>query len=310
MKSAIFINYSANNHRAKQKWLQIQGKVLALFPEKPIIVAYETPYNLKKTLNRLIHEMGVVFFVSAGGDGSLNYLLNALISFSGKSSKKFCIGSIGLGSSNDFLKPYTTLINDIPVKLDYKKRELTDVAKVTFKDDQERMRSRFFIVNASLGLTAEANMLFNQGDPIIRFMKSRFLKAAILYTALKALIKHKNQPIRIIHGNKIKSLIISNISLTKKPFISGEFHFAQSTAHNSGKFGFHCFGELSKLELIKTMKNLQQGVFPNNSKQHTSFVSHIRIESDKLLPLETDGEIQLGYAFKFTLIHKGLSLAA
>jgi len=310
MKTAIFVNYSANNQSAKRKWLKIREKVMSHFIEKPIIVSYEAPFNLKKSLNRLITKEGVEFFVSAGGDGSLNYLLNALISISGHHSKAYCIGSIGLGSSNDFLKPYKTLIDGIPIKLDYKKRTLTDVAKVTFKDDQKRMRSRFFIVNASLGLTAEANMLFNQGDPIIRLMKSRFLKASIFYSALKALIRHKNQSVRLINRNTAESLIISNISLTKKPYISGEFHFAESTAHNSGKLGFHCFGNLSKLELIKSMKKLQSGTFPNNSKQHTSFVSNIRIESDKLLPLETDGEIQLGYAFKFTVIHKGLSLAA
>jgi diacylglycerol kinase (ATP) len=310
MKAAIFINYSANNHRAKYKWLQIQEKVVSLFPEKPIIVTYETPFDIKQSLIKVINENGVDFFVSAGGDGSLNYLLNALISLKGANSKAFCIGSIGLGSSNDFLKPYTNLIDDIPIKLDYKRRTLSDIGKVTFIDDQDKIRSRLFLVNASIGLTAEANLLFNKGDRLIRFMKSRFLKASIFYTAVKALLKHKNQSIRLQDGNKSKSLIISNISLTKKPYISGGFHYAQSTSHNSGKLGFYCMGELNKLELIKTMRNLQYGKFPANSKQQTSFVSNLRIESDKPLPLETDGEIQLGYSFKFTVIRKGLYLAA
>ena len=162
MKAAILINHTANNNSGEKKWLRIKEKVMKRFPKNTIFIPYKIPYNLHNCLDKLINEKGVNCFISAGGDGSINYLLNTLIKITGRHSKNYCLGGIGLGSSNDFLKPFSDYIDGVPVRINPDFENLTDVGKVTYTDEKSEVKARYFIVNASLGITADANLLFNK----------------------------------------------------------------------------------------------------------------------------------------------------
>ena len=310
MKTAILVNYSANQNSGKKKWLRISDQVIKQLPGKPLIIPYETPFNIKGCVKNLIHEHGISCFISAGGDGSVNYLVNALISITGKASSNYCIGGIGLGSSNDFLKPVMKKINGVPVKIQPDKNNFSDVGKVTYLDPDNQERCRLFIINASLGITADANLLFNKGDRFIRFTKSRMVGISILYTALKTLARYRNKTITITTDETTKRIKIANISLTKSPYISGSFHYDQSPLRDGGNLGFHCTGDLNKMEIIKTLWDLSRGLYNGSPKRETSFISNLKIESDEPVALETDGEIQMGKKFTFSVIPRAICLAS
>ncbi len=310
MKTAILINYSVNNHSGKKKWMRIEDKVLKILPENTIKIPYEVPFDLNSCIEKLIKEDGVDFFISAGGDGSLNLILNEILNLTGKDSKNYCLGAIGLGSSNDFLKPFNHIINSIPVKINSNFKNLADAGKVNFINENDDEESRYFIINASLGITADANLLFNQGDFFIRNMKSRFVGLTILYAALKTLINYKNKDVTLKTKNDEHLIKLTNISLTKSPYISGSFHYNQSPGIDSGKFGFHCSHNMTKMEIIKTLYNLSNGKFPESEKRNTSFIDLLEVYSDNLLSLETDGEVQLGKNIVFSIIPKTIYIAS
>lgn len=309
MKSALLINYSANNRYAGKKWLRIKEKVLNQLPHKTILVPYEVPFNVKECLEKLIKKDGVKYFISAGGDGSINYILNTLISITGRNSSDYCLGAIGLGTSNDFLKPFSSYIDGIPVKINADFTNLTDVGIVIFSDEKSEIKSRYFIINANLGITADANVLFNNGDFFIRHLKTRFPGLAIVYTALKTIINHKNKEIILKGEGRNQQIKVANISITKNPYISGSFHYDQCPGKASGKLGFHCTGDMTKMEIIKTLYDLSRGKFTGVDKRNTSFVNKVELASTNVLFLETDGELQMGKSFSFTIIPKALCLA-
>lgn len=310
MKTAVFINYSANNCNGGIKWTRIRKKVLQILPENTIVIPYEVPFDLNRRIKQLIRDEEVRFFISAGGDGTLNLILNTILNTAGRTSKDYCLGAIGLGSSNDFFKPFTNTIDGIPVKINADFKNLNDVGKVTFFDEKNEHKSRFFIINASLGITADANLLFNRGDAFIRFMKSRFTGLTILYTALKTLIRYKNKEVKLKDITGIHPVKLTNVSLTKNPYISGSFHYDQAPGKDSGKLGFHCSWSMTKMEIIKTLYDLSKGRFPESAKRSTSFVNSINVCFEEYLALETDGEVQLGKNTTFSTIPKALNIAS
>ncbi|UCH14271.1 MAG: hypothetical protein JSV22_14370 [Bacteroidales bacterium] len=310
MKAAILINNSASNNTGEKKWKRIKDKVLKRFPKNTIVIPYKVPFNLFHCLKKLINEKGVTCFISAGGDGSINYLLNALIKITGRHSRNYCLGGIGLGSSNDFLKPFSDYIEGVPVKINPDFNNLTDVGKVTYTDEESEVKARYFIVNASLGITADANLLFNKGDLFIRYMKSRSVGLTILYTVIKTLITYKNKLITVNGGVESHKLRIANLSLTKSPYISGNFYYDRCPGKISGKLGFHCTGDMTKMEIIRTLYDLSKGRYTGLAKRSTSFVDELDISSADFLAMETDGEIQVGKRFSFTTIPKALCLAS
>jgi diacylglycerol kinase family enzyme len=200
-------------------------------------------------------------------------------------------------------------IRGIPCRIQFKESKLSDIGQVNYVDDNNEWRSRSFIINASLGITADANQLFNRGDLIIRTLKSRALDFTILYTALKTLLSHKNKEIRIKENGSWRDMKFANISITKSPYISGGFHYNRCPERDSGQFGFHCTGDMSRLEIIKTLMDLSKGIFRETGKKNTRFLSQLEISSKELLALETDGEIQLGRNFRFSTFPRAIKLA-
>jgi len=310
MRTAVLINYSANYHTGKKKWLRIRDEVSSLLPENTLYIPYEIPFNTRDCLGKLTQDEGIRCIISAGGDGSINKVLNDLVEITGESSSEYCLGAIGLGSSNDFLKPVNKDIRGIPMKIHPDNRRLSDIGKVSFTDEKNELHSRYFIINASIGITADANQLFNQGDLFIRTMKSRFVGVTILYTALKTLATYKNKDVKIRENGKSQELRVANISITKSPYISGSFHYDCCPDRDSGKLGFHCSGDMTRWEIIKTLMDLSKGKYSGSAKRKTEYLEKIRISSDLSLALETDGEVQLGRDFTFSIIPKAIFLAS
>ncbi len=181
-KCAVFVNLDANNGRAARRWESIAAEVSACLPPGSHIVSFRLPTNIEPTLKAMLEE-GVQGFVSAGGDGSANFLLNLLMRHTGEDARHILLGGIGLGSSNDFIKPKLHFLQGLPIRLDQQNASLVDVGKAEFLASTGEWQTRYFIANASLGVTAEANWFFNHGNGLIRLIKDRWTDLAILYTA-------------------------------------------------------------------------------------------------------------------------------
>lgn len=302
MNTAILVNNSAKNNAGERKWLHIKNRVLEMMPSGTIVITYKSGFNMEQCVRELITEKGINCIISAGGDGSVNFILNAIISCLGESPAELHLGAIGLGSSNDFLKPVSTVISGIPVQINVNNPVLADIGKVTFIDHNSFRRSTYFIVNASIGVTAEANLLFNNGDFFIDHFKSRFINATILYTAVKTIMTFKNRHIQLSYDDVQQNINVTNLSVVKNPNISGSFKYDQKISINDGYLGLNYFYDLSKPELLKALYDLSKGRFSGKSKRCSVLTTSVKINSNEPLALETDGEVTFANDIEFSII--------
>ena len=135
------------------------------------------------------------------------------------------------------------------------------------------------------------------------------MQLAILYAAVKTISGFENKIVRIITSRESSCRVVANISVAKKPNISGNFRYDQQTTPDSGLLGFHIIDNVSHIELLKILWDLSKGRFSGKRKRSTSFESHIRIESDRLLLFETDGEVNEGKQFQFRVEPTAIHLA-
>lgn len=299
---------SANNEAAKVKWQLIEHEVKKLLPKNTLYIPYYPPCQLQGIIQALISNACVTNFISAGGDGSINNLINILVKTRKLDLNKFCIGAIGLGSSNDFHKPIRTRIGNIPVKIDFKNKKLADIGVVRFKNNGP-YAERMFLINASLGFTAEGNLLFNKGDKVIRFLKAKSTNLAILWTVFKTLTKFKNHYLDINSNGISEKIKVTNVSLAKNPNISGNLRYDKSTEQNSGKLGFYLAEDFSKTEIVKLLYCLIRNRFSELDKCRVKFLQSIDILSDSSIALETDGETFEGKKFHFSILPKSILIA-
>jgi diacylglycerol kinase (ATP) len=247
---------------------------------------------------------GETDYAAAGGDGTVNFLLNKLMNLASESQiHNLRLGAIGLGSSNDFHKPYeeSNLIDNIPYKLGFNKSELRDVGELSYQHKGERV-TRYFIINASIGITAEGNFLFNNPDKILNYLKRFNTNSAILYSALNTIFRYRDFDAEIkIDGSKPAKVNITNLNIIKNPNVSGNLCYGYQAVYNDGKMNIHLAHDMNKIEVIRLFLALQKGIVKNISKLESFPVNKIEITSGKVFNLEYDGEVVITNSVLFSI---------
>jgi len=305
----VIVNSSAAGGTALSKWNNIKAIV---FPKDSSCNANIINGDLSFARQLIIESIrkGEKEFVAAGGDGTINFLLNSLFR-----SQQFCnlkkikIGAIGIGSSNDFHKPFSNNEKHfIPVKINFSEAKLRDVGVITYCINDKTI-TKYFLINASIGLTAEANKFFNSPDRILKLLKKRHTLSAIYYTALKTILLHHNIKVNInsnAHG-KIESQL-TNIGIIKNPFFSGDLSYDSPIEYNNGYFHVHCCNNFSKLDSLYLLWALANKKFHAVKKARSWVMNETNISGEKFFTVEFDGETIETNSVKFRILHEQIKV--
>ncbi len=288
----IYINPYSGAGRALEKWSNVRAQVERLYGSVTEHIIEE-----RDQWNTVVRESlagGERQFVAAGGDGTVNILLNTLLAnATDRERPEFALGAIGLGSSNDFHKPVNPegVIGGIPCKLDFDRSAPRDVGVVFFQNNGMR-ETRYFMVNASIGVTASANYFFNHPDALLRRLKKYSVSAAIYYSAFLTIIRHKNIPVLMqVGAGRVINSRLSNLAVIKNPNFSGSLHYgieARYQSHDFDVFSCHGMGTTDLLRLLyhcanggaTTMENMDHWILPSLS-----------VKAGSEYALEYDGEV-------------------
>jgi diacylglycerol kinase (ATP) len=248
---------------------------------------------------------GETDFIAAGGDGTVNYLLNELISVvTSKNFKNIRLGAIGIGSSNDFHKPFSNdqTLFGIPTKIGFDSAKLRDIGCISYISEKKECK-KYFIINSSIGITADANYLFNNPDKILNKLKKVNTGLAILYSALKTIVKYKNIEIKIETSNEKQSTYsLANLGIVKNPHFSGNFRYQSPICYNNGKFDIHLCQNMSKIDILKLFVALQSGRVRNSEKFISWQADSLTISSSKEFAVEYDGEVIRTNSIKYNIL--------
>lgn len=295
----ILLNTNCCGGKSLEKWNRIKNYIFN--SETSVLQANENELiaKLKKSI-----ETGETLFIAAGGDGTLNYLLNSLIKLAtSEQLNNIAIGAVGIGSSNDFHKPFRSMIGEIPVCIDFQNTYLRDVGVITYGSDEGEVK-KYFLINASLGITAEANNLFNKSDLILRRLKQFNTKTAIFYSAIKTMMTYRNLNAEIIIDGDNYKTMLSNLGITKNPHFSGDFCYDSNANYSDGKFNVHLAYDMTRVEILKLLNALTCDRFSKLEKTKTWQTDGIKITSENKFAVEFDGEVVITNQVEFRVLNK------
>ena len=269
--------------------------------------------NGKTSFSQLIQNAltnGQREFIAAGGDGTVNFLLNSLLKYSKPGIQRdIKIGAIGIGSSNDFHKPFNGLERDqIPVKINFEKTKLRDVGFLKFINDKKSI-IKYFLINASIGLTAEANHLFNKPDRVLKRLKKGSTASAIYYAALKTIFLYRNLNAELecnIKG-RIKTKI-TNMGIVKSPYFSGDLCYNSPMNLGNGFYDIHLCEDLSKVNSLFLLWALEYNKLEKISKLKSWKTNQILVSADKFFTVEYDGETIKTKSVEFGILKKQIKV--
>jgi diacylglycerol kinase (ATP) len=306
-KYAVLVNLDANNGRAARRWESIAAEVAQLLPPDTQVISFRTPTDIAPILDRLLQE-GVQGFISAGGDGSANILLNLLMRQTREDARQLTLGGIGLGSSNDFVKPKVHFLKGLPTRMEVQNAGLVDVGKAEFLNASGDWQTQYFIANASLGVTAEANWFFNHGDWFLRVTKDRWTDLAIVYAAIRTIIRFKNFHATLAFEEQKLETKLSNLAILKSPYVSGSFHFDDPVQRDDGLLGMNACLDMNKTELLGVLAGLAKGRFQGRPKTMRVAINELSVKMQMPVALEMDGEVFQTSEVRFSVIPRAIKL--
>lgn len=290
-KIKIFLNPHCSYDTGLSRWVKVQDEL------RHRIGDFET--DEITSLDRLSSqvtaavERGAEVLIAAGGDGTVNLLLNAIMS-SGIDRDRIALGAIGLGSSNDFHKPFRTeaCVNGLPVRINSKNAVVCDIIRVDYQDAHGYWETRFCLNNASIGVTAEANVYFNSHAPLIKAIRKASVEAAIVAAALKVISTYRGLSCLLsVGGSTAERFTITNLGVIKNPHFAGSFYYDSPIRPDDGRLGINLCESDSFLETMKMLLALSQHRFQGLRKTRSWIDTHVSVAADRIFALEMDGEI-------------------
>ncbi len=307
----VLLNKNSNNGKGLKRWEKFRPEL----EEKSILRKYSVMSDPEKFSQYLRKELkkGERFLVSAGGDGTIHFLMNQVMKIKKRVRQELVLGAIGLGSSNDFHKPYSPAKHKngrMPIRLDHENAVLHNVGQVDFEDESGKWQRKYFLINSSIGIIAQANYLFNSGEKIIQWLKSRWVEGTIWYSALKTLFASRNVPVKIKIGKERYSTEATSLSVVINPHVSGNFCYDFNLSPQSDFLGVALCEKMGILSRLRTLFSLARSKFLGLPKTRSWTTDAIEIIPSTLTPLELDGEVYVARRIKIKLLQGVLKVSS
>ena len=289
---AVLLNSAAGGGTAIRKWEHVRRSVEERLGRVRLVTV---PWSEDVAgIVGSLRSDGCRHFVAAGGDGTVNEVVNSILASGRSVGSPVCMGAIALGSSNDYHKPIPTdgCIDGVPCKIDFAHTEPRDVGLLWYETGPRRWACRHWIINASLGITADANDFFNTPDAILRVLKKRCAPAGILYAALRTILRFRSEERWLkISGGPVRPARVTNLGVVKSPHFSGRFSYDSTFDRRSGQFFVHLYEGSSLSDTLHMLWHLSHSRFSGVDGTHTWPADRLAVTAEKPFAVEFDGEV-------------------
>jgi len=303
--AVVLLNPAAGGNRGIARWRRTESAVRGLC--EPRVVETDPAGEWRCAVRQEI-EGGTRLFIAAGGDGTVSALADELARSRGWIPlDEFTLGAIGLGSSNDFHKPFGRMVGRIPVRI-VPSDERRDVCIARFTAPDGTAHTRCFVISASVGVVAEANAFFNDGDAPERWLRGKWTGAAILYAALHTIATYRNLAVRLRSAGGTARAAVTNLSVSKTPFVSGMFRYDRSVAPDDGFLAVHLCEGMSRDEALRALVDLARGRFEGRPKRRHWNSWRVAVAAACPMALELDGEVVRASRVTFGVLREQVRL--
>jgi YegS/Rv2252/BmrU family lipid kinase len=261
----VIFNPAARSEKAKRSVQQMQQLA------RGVVIKYTSgPGDAEAQAERAV-EQGYDIIVAAGGDGTINEVINGL------AGSGVTLGILPVGTANVF-----ALELGIPTKLEEAWKVIRQ--RKARPIDLACANGHYFIQLAGVGLDAQ---VVEQTS-----WESKKALGPLSYVLTATQIMGRRPPKLRIYGDHGVSVEGSFVLLGNGRLYGGPFHFFPEADMQDGLLDVCVFKETSYLALARYARGVLFGSDHVNFPDVHYFKSkHVRVESDERVPVEVDGEL-------------------
>ena len=277
-----------NPHAGGKKGERDKGKIMKLLKKSNLVFSIVTSnypgHAIELTRDAI--RRGFRQIIAAGGDGTLNEIINGVFGQEEIATKEFLIGMIPVGTGNDWIRTF-----EIPSDYEGSIRAIEDGCHVRqdigmiHQVDDGIEKKCFFANMTGYGFDAmvadRVNVLKNEGATGLRLY---------IQSLLTSLFRYKTRKVKIKVDNREINEWIFSASIGIGKFNGGGMMQAPGADPLSGSFHVTLIRKIGFFSILINIPGLFNGSFVKDKHVSTYIAREISIQSDTDLPGEADGE--------------------
>ena len=306
-KWLVVVNPKASVGKSGRDWPTIKQLLIQegiMFDD----VLTEYPRHAIEIVRNAIVEKGYRKFISVGGDGTNNEIINGIFTQDVVPTTDITMAALPIGTGNDWRRTF-----DIPLEYDEVVKIIKasytfahDIGKLTYYNDGDP-KTRYFLNAAGTGLD---EMVCNTTN----LMKQQGKGGTIRYliSVVKCLLKYKVTHVQIdVDGQQVFDDNILSLSVGNCRFNGGGMMMMPKAIPDDGLFDMTVIRKVSIFKFAANVKNIYDGTFIEKLKEVQIFRGKkIRIISipPHSLMVETEGENLNNSPFDFEILPKAVNM--
>jgi diacylglycerol kinase (ATP) len=283
----VIVNPKAGSYSVRRNWPQISKQL----QKAGLSFDYEFTERTGQAIeiaSRAVNS-GYSYLIAVGGDGTINEVANGILR--SNNSLNVTLGIVNAGTAQ-------ALSASLNITHDYKdidaysflsgqKRALIDVGVVQCWN-RGKLIERFFLNEASTGFSAE--IVGSWESLPFRFGKSVNF-ALRMFAGYMSLANHKNSNVRLLIGDEVESITICTVMVSNGRYCANKMLIAPHACINDGLLNAVIVGNISRFKILSLVPALYKGSHVKHPEIREKTTGFIKIESDKHLLVEADGDI-------------------
>ena len=306
-KWLVVVNPKASVGKSGKDWPIIKQLLINEGIEFDDILT-EYPRHAIEIVRNAIVEKGYRKFISVGGDGTNNEIINGIFTQDVVPTTEITMASMPIGTGNDWRRTF-----NIPLEYDEVVKIIKaghifahDIGKLTYYDDGDT-RIRYFLNAAGTGLDEmvchSTNLMKQQGKGgTIRY----------LISLVKCMLKYKVTRIQLtIDDELVFDDYILNLSIGNGRFNGGGMMTMPNAIPDDGLLDVTVIKKVSIFKFAANVKNVYDGSFINKIDEVKTFRGkkfHIVSIPPHSLKVETEGENLNNSPFDFEVLPKSINM--
>lgn len=291
----VILNPAAGKGRAEREWPAIAARLRAggLTFTQTVTCGPGDAHSLAR---EALADSAARLIV-AGGDGTLNEVVNGLVAAKETGTQLPELAILPLGTGVDFARGLgIRTIGDTIAALQRGESRGIDLGIARFRDSGGIARARAFINVADCGLGPHASEQIGRVD-------RRFGRGAYLYGALRAIAAYTAVATRITVDDRIVyDAPCGLLAIGNGRFFGGGMQIAPKARTDDGLLDLVVLGATDRRVLVgDLLPRVYRGTHLRHPAVHLARGTAIIVEADPPLPLELDGEIVGTTPATFTL---------
>ena len=306
-KWLVVVNPKASVGKSGKDWPMIRQNLVDEGIEFDDVLT-EYPRHAIEIVRNAIVEKGYRKFISVGGDGTNNEVINGIFTQDVVPTNEITMAALPIGTGNDWRRTF-----DIPLEYEDVVKIIKagytyahDIGKLTYFNDGDP-KIRYFLNAAGTGLD---EMVCNSTNLMKQQGKAGTLR--YLISLVKCIVKYKVTHIELtIDDELVFDDSILSLSIGNCRFNGGGMMMMPNAVPNDGLFDVTVIKKVSIFKFAANVKNIYDGSFINKLDEVKTFRGKkIRIVSipPHSLKVETEGENLNNSPFDFEVLPQAINM--